>query len=146
MTRILQIFILTILITNCSDSGKILDGHNFEKGDWLFVNVNYAENTLELIEDESILKNNKNGIWVTPMGDCGGATCDWFIKLYKDGKLIAQDEYLTRSALYESSEIKNGYQNGTEWTINPVDEIEFRHLWDSLKNEKVCGVSLHGST
>jgi hypothetical protein len=125
---------VTLTLTGCSDSDKFLAGKDFENGDWLLVNVNYSERTLQIIEDETILRNNRDGIWVTPLGDCGGTTCDGFLKLYKDGKLIIQDEYLTRSALYESSEIKTGYKNGKEWTLDPANEVEFKLLWDSLKN------------
>lgn len=64
MKQILPIIILTFFLAGCSDSDKILHGHNFDNGDWLLVNVNYAEKTLELIDDELILKNNKNGIRV----------------------------------------------------------------------------------
>jgi len=130
-------------MAGCSDSDKILDGHNFEKGDWLLVNVNYAEKTLELIDDELILKNNRNRIWVTPIGECGKTTCDGFLMLYKDGKLIAEDAYLTRSALHESTEIKNSYQTGTEWTLNPKNDSEFKHLWDSLKSKNYYPTIYH---
>ena len=71
---------------------------------------------------------------MTSLGDCGGTTCDGFLKLYKDGILIAQDEYLTHSAVYESSEIKESYKNGKQWTIDPANEVHFKELWDSLKN------------
>jgi len=134
MKRLLYIIIVTLTLLGCSDSEKLLVGNDFENGDWLLVNVNYAEKTLQIIEDKTILKNNKNGIWVTPLGDCGGTTCDGFLKLYKDGKLIAEDEYLTRSALYESSEIKESYKTGKEWTIDPANEVAFKQLWDSLEN------------
>lgn len=143
MKQILSVIILAFLIASCSDSDKILYGHNFDNGDWLLVNVNYAEKTLELIDDELILKNNKNGIWVTLLGDCGGTTCDGFLMLYKDGKLIKEDEYLTRSTLIESNELKNSYQKGIEWTIEPINETEFRIMWDSLKNENVYPTVYH---
>lgn len=143
MTKILQIILLTVLLTSCTDSDKILQGNNFDEGDWLFVNVNYVDETLELIDDESVLKQNKNGIWVTPMGDCDGTTCDGFLKLYKDGKLIKEDEYLTRSALFETTELKNSYRKGTDWTIDPIDESRFSFLWDSLKTENVYPTVYH---
>ena len=142
MKQILLI-IFTIYITSCSDSDKLLVGHNFDEGNWLLVNVNYAEKTLELIDDESILKNNENGIWVTPLGECGSTTCDGFLKLYKDGILIARDEYLTRSVLFESAELKNNYQTGMKWTIDPIDESKFRIVWDSLINENAYPTVYH---
>ena len=109
----------------------------------MFVNVNYVDKTLELIDDESVLKQNKNGIWVTPLGDCGRTTCDGFLKLYKDGKLVKEDEYLTRAALVETNELKNSYRKGTDLTIDPIDESRFRFLWDSLKTENVYPTVYH---
>ena len=132
MNRILQTTILSITLTCCTETDKLLNGQDFDKGDWLLVNVNYAEKTLQLIEDETILKNNKNGIWVMQAGDCDGTTCDGFLKLYKNGRLIAQDQYLTRSTLIESTEIKKSYKKGIEWTIDSISN--FKQLWDSLKN------------
>ncbi len=115
-------------MTGCNKSNRLLADKDFENGDWLLVNVNYAEKTLKIIDDEQVLLNNKNGLWVTPFAECGGTTCDGF----KDGKLIAEDEYLTKAVLYESSAIKSSYEKGNEWTIDPIDKIDFDRKWDSL--------------
>lgn len=131
------------MISGCKDSDRILMNRDYDSGDWLFVNVNYAEKTLELIDNEQILKANQKGIWVTPAGDCGGTTCDGFLKLYKDGELIAEDEYLTRVALFESAEIKNAYQSGFEWTIDPKDSLDFTNKWDSLISQNVYPTRYH---
>lgn len=143
MKKILQIILLTALTTSCSDSDMILRGNNFDEGDWLFVNVNYADKTLELIDAEFVLEQNKDGIWVTPFGDCGGTTCDGFLMLFKDGKLVREDEYLTRSALFESDELRKSYRKGTDWTIDPIDESRFKFLWDSLETENVYPTVYH---
>lgn len=117
--RFLLKILVLIILTSCSNNeDKILVGHDFEKGDWLLVNVNYAEEKLDFIDDESILSKNKNGISLTNGCYCGGTTCDGFLKLYKDGKLILQHEYLTRSELYESSQIIDSYHSGTKSTVN----------------------------
>ena len=124
-----------ILLTSCSNSDSILKNRNFDKGNWLLVNVNYANKTLELIDDKSILKNNKNGIFVLPGGDCGGTTCDGFLMLYKDGKLIKEIEYLSREFLYESESIKKSYENGIETYIEPQNSEDLNKKWDSLLND-----------
>lgn len=77
------------------------------------------------------------------MGECGGTTCDGFLKLYKDGKLIKEDAYLTRTALYESSRIKSAYKKGSEWTIDAIDKIEFDRKWDSLLKTKCYPTIYH---
>jgi hypothetical protein len=133
MIRITAIFTILFLIAGCSQSSNILD-QNFDEGDWLLVNVDYDKRTIELIDDEQTLKANKTGLWVTLMGECGGTTCDGFLKLYKDGRLVTQAEYLTRSELHESSGIREAYKMGTESIIDPGDKNGFSKKWDSLKN------------
>tara|TARA_R110001606_G_C15180444_1_gene629274 strand:+ start:312 stop:791 length:480 start_codon:yes stop_codon:yes gene_type:complete len=132
MKLTIKIATIFILLSSCSKSDNILNNRNFNKGNWLLVNVNYADKTLELIDDKSILEKNKNGIYVLPTGDCGGTTCDGFIKLYQDGKLVGQLEYLTRTLLYESKSIKESYKNGTESYIEPENSEDFKTKWDSL--------------
>jgi len=136
INKFIQISLLIICFSNCNQSNNlILMKHNFNKGNWILVNVNYAEKTLEIIDDEEILKTNREGIKVTSFGECGGTTCDGFLKLYKDGILIKEDEYLSRTKmnLIESTIIKKAYKKGKEWTINPSNDEEFDRLWDSLK-------------
>jgi hypothetical protein len=125
MSKLKFIIIGLILIAGCKESDKTLMNRGYNSGNWLFVNVNYAEKSLELIDNEQRLNKNQPGIWVTPQGDCSANTCDGFLKLYRNGELIAQDEYLTRKTLFESSGIKEAYQNGIEWTLSPKDSIDF---------------------
>ena len=134
MKLTIKIATFLILLSSCSNSDDILKNRNFNKGNWLLVNVNYPNKTLELIDDESILESNENGIFVLPGGDCQWTTCDGFVKLYKDGKLIKQIEYLSREYLYESKSIKNSYENGIEIYIKPVSSDDFSKKWDSLLN------------
>ena len=123
------------LVLSCSSSESILKGHTFDEGDWILVNVNYVEETLEIIDDETILKKYKNGIGVTSIGDCAWTTCDGFLKLFKNGILIKEVGYLTRSRmyLYESNRILESYKTGKKWTIKPKNKSEFKFVWDSLK-------------
>jgi len=134
MKLTIKIATFFILLSSCSNSDNILENRNFDKGNWLLVNVNYADKTLELIDDKSILEKNKSGIFVLSGGDCGGTTCDGFVMLYKDGKLIKEIEYLSRVFLYESESIKKSYENGIESYIEPLNSEDLKKKWDSLLN------------
>ena len=143
MKLTIKIATFFILLSSCSNSDNILENRNFDKGNWLLVNVNYANKTLELIDDKSILEKNKSGIFVLPGGDCGGTTCDGFVMLYKDGKLIKEIEYLGRAFLYESESIKKSYENGIESCIEPLNSDDLKKKWDSLLNENCYPIIKH---
>ena len=125
--------LLIILIFSCSKSeNDILYNKDFNSGDWLLVNVNYARKTVLLIDDEVVLKNNIHGISISSKGKCDGTTCDGFIKLYKDGILVEQKEYLNNETISESEKIKAAYKLGEELFIEPNNKMEFEKKWDSL--------------
>ena len=129
-------FALIIALTSCFElDKKVLVNQNFNEGDWLFINKNDDENTLQIINDEKILQANKSGIRITPEGDCKrrDGLCNELV-LYKDGELVTEYQYSTRSKLYESSEIIKSYKNAITQIIYPSDEAEFKQLWDSLIN------------
>jgi len=134
MKQLPFIFLFTIFIASCSKSehDEILYNKDFDSGNWLLVNVNYAENTLKMIDEEAILRNNISGLTILQKGECGGTTCDGFLMLYKDGKLIDRKEYLNNDALIESTGIKKAYKFGEEVFIKPNGEKEFQRKWDSL--------------
>jgi hypothetical protein len=129
------------IFSGCNKPHSFLYDHDFTSGNWLLVNENDTE--LEIIDDEEILKTNKNGICITPFGDCKWTTCDGILKLYKDGKLISEKGYLTRSALYESKGIKEAYKKGMEFTIEPVDKNELNRKWDSLVTQNYYPTIYH---
>lgn len=143
MKTVPLLVLVALVLAGCRESDRLLKPFDFQSGDWLLVNKNYQEETLELIDDEKILEANKGGLWFTPLGDCGHTTCDGFISLYKDGKLIAEKGYLVRASMYESGEIKSAYKNGKEWTIEPADRNDFKKKWDSLKVEKCYPTIYH---
>ena len=132
MKLTIKIAIFFILISSCSESDNLLENRNFNNGNWLLVNVNYANKTLELIDDKSILENNKSKIFVLNGGNCEWTTCDGFVKLYKDGKLVEEIAYLSRQYLYESKSMKNSYEKGTESYLKPLNSDDFNKKWDSL--------------
>jgi len=133
VANILTIIFFGLSISSCNDSDKILVGKNFKKGDWFFVNVNYVEQTIQIIDNENILEEIKNDIYVKPSGECKWTTCDGFLKLYKDGELIEMHEYLSRSEIYETEKIKSFYKLANEATIDPINKDDFKIKWDSLK-------------
>lgn len=131
------IFFLFMFLIGCEEkSNMILADKDFDEGDWLFVNVNYVEDTHLIIDNEELLKRNSQGIRVLPGGECGGTTCDGFLMLYKDGQLIEQQEYLEKSELFESDSLISCYIQGKSLTINPTDKKDFDLKWDSLKRIK----------
>jgi hypothetical protein len=129
------LILVAITIVSCSKSDKILLNQNFDEGNWLLVNVNYAEKKLSLIDDEKVLKENTSKLYVSANGECGGTTCDGFLRLYKNGKLVAEKAYLMSDKVHESSEIRESYESGEEFTIEPTDQNDFKVKWDSLIKE-----------
>jgi hypothetical protein len=130
---------LSLSLTSCTtDTNVILQGQNLNSGDWLLVNVDNVKQTFKIIDDENILANNPTGIKVNWSEDHGYTTCDGILRLYKNGELVAQQEYLEQSYIRESSEIKAAYKNGSDTTVYPNDKADFERKWDSLKKIKNC--------
>ena len=126
-------FILTVILTSCNDSIEILNGHDFSTGDWLLVNEDDVKGVLKIIDDEKVFSNNPNGIVVNWSNSHEFTTCDGWLRLYRDGELVAKQSYLEKSYLSESPEIADAYKNCSESSINPKNKIEFDRQWDSLK-------------
>lgn len=134
--KTINIFGLTITIIvlmSCSNSTIILKNKNFSSGDWLLVNSNGANQTLFVIDDEKILQENPNGIKVRFSEEDHYTTCDGILKLYKDGKLVAEQMYLDQYSIYESSNIKDAYKKATDDSVYPYDNADFHKQWDSIK-------------
>ena len=130
------IFVITAL-TSCKDKdNSILNDKNFDEGKWLLVVENKVESTLFVIDDKRVLKENPFGLTLGPSAYCGGTTCDGFIDLYKDGKLIASQEYLSKSDLIENEDIRQAYKIAITDCIRPGDEKKFKQQWDSLERIK----------
>ena len=127
-----------LLLTSCAekDNTVILKGHNFKSGDWLLVNEDKDKGTFKIIDDENVLSNNPTGIKVNWSEDHGFTTCDGIIKLFKDGEMIVQQDYLEQTYISESAEIKAAYKNGSDDTVYPYDNADFEKQWDSLKKIK----------
>lgn len=131
---------LILLLTGCDGTGSaiILKGYNFTSGEWLLVNQNNAKRTLKIIDDESVLANSPTGIKVNWSEEHSYTTCDGILKLYKDGELIAQQDYLEQANISESPDIKAAYKDGSDESLYPSDDQEFERQWDSLKKIKNC--------
>jgi hypothetical protein len=128
------LFVLIILMPGCTDKSVILKNHNFDSGDWLLVNIDHNRRTMFVIDDEKILKSNSNGLKVNFRESDLYTTCDGELKLFKNGELIASQDYLVPSDLIESEEIKKAYKTGHDSIYEPIDKKEFLIIWDSLKN------------
>ena len=139
-TNTVKIFVstLTVLLMGCADSTVILKNRDFNNGDWLLVNNNHAKGTMLLIDNEEILKENPNGLKVKWSEDDAYTTCDGCLKLFKNGELVAEQDYLDESCLTESSAIKSEYKKGSDESVYPYDLADFKKQWDSLKNIPHC--------
>lgn len=131
---------LMLLLSSCThkDNTIILKGHNFNPGNWLLVNEDNAQGTFKMIDDETVLSQNPTGIKVNWLDEHGFTTCDGIHRLYKDGELVAQKEYLDKYYLIESTEIKAAYKNGSDGSVNPDNKLDYERLWDSLTKIKNC--------
>jgi hypothetical protein len=137
MKKAFRLITILSILTSCGDKDKsILNNRDFDNGDWFVVIRNYETKNLFVIDDENILKENPFGLLLGPGAECGGTTCDGFIMLYKDGKLIEEQEYLTKSDLIESADIKKAYKKATDDSVHPYDQTDFNRQWDSLKKLK----------
>lgn len=132
--NIIRLTITILVLTSCSDSTIILKNRNFASGDWLLVNNNGANQTLFVIDDEKVLQENPNGIKVGFSEEDHYTTCDGILKLYKNGKLVAEQMYLDQSSLSENSNIKEAYKTATDESVYPYDNVDFNKQWDSIKN------------
>ncbi len=129
---IIQLIVL-ILLTSCGNGDNaILNNRNFDEGNWLIVIEDEIQETRFVIDDEEILKENPFGILLGPMADCGGTTCDGFLKLYKDGELISHVGYLSHLHLIENKALMDSYKKAKVDYIYPDDKRDYKKQWDSL--------------
>ena len=92
---------------------------------------NHVEKTLFVIDDEIVLKSNPDGLRLGPNAYCGGTTCDGFITLYKNGELVDTKEFLSKSDLLVTDNIKKAYKKARTDCIRP-DQRLLKQFWDSL--------------
>ena len=140
ISRTIKILTLTFftILTSCRDSTIILKNRNFNNGDWLLVNSDGNKRTLFVIDDERVLQENPNGIKVKFSESDHYTTCDGLLKLFKDGKLVAEQVYLDPSCITEASDIKNAYKKATDESVYPISNVDFKRQWDSLKSIPKC--------
>lgn len=131
-TKTIQLLALVILASCGDKDNAILNYENFDEGNWLMVVEDGVQRTTFAIDDENILKENPFGLLLGPMADCGGTTCDGFLKLYKDGELVSQQEYLSHSDLIEKQSLIDAYKKATVDYLYPEDKENYKRQWDSL--------------
>lgn len=131
-TNILGLLFI-IFLSSCGGKKKsILDNRNFNDGNWLIVVEDKVKNTMFVIDDEKVLKENPFGLLLGPMAECGSTTCDGFLQLFKDGELITHQEFLSHSDLIETKNIIDAYKKAIDGTIHPENEANFKRQCDSL--------------
>jgi hypothetical protein len=138
--NIAKIFFLTLvtLLTGCGESTAILKDRDFSSGDWLLVNSDGNKKTQFIIDDEKVLQENPYGIKVRFSEEDHYTTCDGQLKLFKDGKLVAEQLYLDPFSLTENSAIKEAYKKSSGDEVYPDDANDFKKQWDSLKKIPKC--------
>lgn len=129
------LFTTIIFFSSCAE-GPILKNKNFDDGNWLLVIENSAKNELFVIDDEEILKNNPEGIFLSASADCHATTCDGFVELYKDGELISELEYLSSNDLIESKSLKTAHKKAIKICLDTSLVIKNRIEWDSISRLK----------
>jgi len=135
------LIILISLIVSCTDSIMILKNQDFDQGDWLLVNADYGrydKKLLYVIDDEKILKANSDGIKVKYTESDMYTTCDGVIKLYKNGILVLQQNYLVSNRLKVSKILTKAFKKASDSTLNVINKQDFQVKWDSLKNVPKC--------
>ncbi len=140
MQKILLIFLILPALLSCSDSKEvyILKNKNFTEGDWILIKTHGNDNTFFVVDDEKILQNNSNKIKIISSESDHYTTCDGIFRLYKDGQVIEEQEYLDSSFLTESDEIKKAYRKAIDESISPINDKDFKIKWDSLKAISKC--------
>jgi hypothetical protein len=139
--KAIELIILASLICSCTDSILILKNQDFDNGVWLLVNADYGhydKRVVYVIDDIKILKANPDGIKVNYTESDMYTTCDGVIKLYKNGILILQQNYLVSNRLKVSDRLKKAFKKASESTINVINKQDFQGKWDSLKNIPKC--------
>ena len=102
------------------------------------MNSDGNKRTLFVIDDENVLQANPNGIKVNFSESDHYTTCDGKLKLFKDGKLVAEQMYLDPFYITESSDIKNAYRLATDESVYPLGDADFKRQWDSLSSIPNC--------
>jgi hypothetical protein len=136
--KIIALIPFSFFIMSCGNDITILADKDFSNGRWLLVNINDAKQTFYVIDNKNILRENANGFSVHLAEGQNNTVCDGSIKLYKDGELIDQCNYLNQSCLVESNAIKEAYKQGYEEWLYPKNQQEYKRLWDSLLLIKNC--------
>jgi hypothetical protein len=97
-------------VTSCVHINPILKGNNFDEGDWLLVHNSFLKDSLLVIDDEKVLKANAIKLSVDFSDDDQGTTCDGEILLYKNGRLVNSQQYLSSIHLHQSKDLEASYK------------------------------------
>lgn len=124
---------LAVGLVGCDERVSVLDGHSFQSGDWLFVKWNGMNNEYWVIDDEKILERHTQGVIVSWNDDHSGTTCDGAYRLYRNGELVSDQDFLDANHVLESTEIGDALRAAAQFTIDPNSSEHFDLLWDSLK-------------
>jgi len=100
---------LGYFLLSCGDRNMILDKQDFDNGKWLLIDRNRITDSVRGITDNQILKKYSKRLIVKFDEDDKGTTCDGVIELYKNGKLVNSQEYLSDSRVSQPVDLEKLY-------------------------------------
>ena len=135
---LILLFLFPVFLISCYHANIILDKQDFETGKWLLIDRNSVSSTCRGITDSKILKEYSRKLIVIHDENDNGTTCDGVIELYKNGKLINSQEYLSNIRLLQPNSLKK-YYSPCEIVFLKVPTKNIKpKIIDSLLNSKDC--------
>jgi|GEM_PF-6489935 len=124
---------LSYFFSSCGDSNVILDKQDFDKGAWLLIDRNRLTGSLLGINDHQVLKEYSKKLIVNFYEEDKGTTCDAVIELYKNGKLVNSQEYLSGSRVSQPNKLRKLYHPCKLLSIQTPTIDKYKAIFDSLK-------------
>ncbi len=126
--------IILVLFTAGCDQKRIsfLADRDFSTGHWLLVKSNYVDETIDVIDDKYLLQSMLSEITVLSDYKDAETTCDGRLMLFKDGQLLAYQNFESNFSIFESLYIQSAYRHATFSAREVTDSIAFRKVHDSV--------------
>jgi len=130
------LFFTTTFLSSCYKVNVILDKQDFDLGSWLLVDRNSVTSSSRGITDNKVLKEYSKKLIVISEENDKGTTCDGVIELYKNGKLINSQEYLSNTRLWQPNSLEKYYSPCKLSFINTLTKNIQNNIIDSIKKRK----------
>lgn len=96
-----------------------LKNKDYTEGDWCLIDLNHNKRSIKIIDDEKVIAQNTKGIWIFSENSDGFTTCDGQLKIFKNGELTEEYNYLNRSRIFLSKSIERAFLIGYDSVIHP---------------------------